>query len=312
MEVIIGIIAIIVTVVGIIIGLPPFIRYVNDNFNYNKTLSIQFRKYSTVKKIISYIWYFPMEKRQESWAIKESQVFLGNLEKAKQNPGLGIAILSVEFALNFFGEIANERIDDCINWGIIRTQKSKPFFVQVKYTDERTTNIKHVPDFRHTIALGIILSKTNKYPSHLDEYLKFIITNQHEDGGWSAGQGLTASELFSCLYAIELLMLNRENPIIIKKVDASIQKATNWLIKEQSEYNLWRSGVFPDYYWDIFFASTWILNRLVPLNLDKYNNNWRQVVIKTSLSILSKYQTINWQKIENLERFRIDASVSLI
>ncbi len=310
MDLVIGIVGTIVTIIGIIVGLPPLIQYVKDKFNNENNFSITFKSKTVGEKVITYIWNFPIENsNQDSWAIKESQVLLGNLENAKKNPGLGIAMLSVEFAQKFFGDYANDRIESCINWGIVRTQKTKPYFVQVKLTNPITTEMKYVPDFRHTVALGIILSRTNKHPSHLEEYLKYVIESQQINGGWSAGQGITVSELFSCLYAIELLMLNKDNPIVKVNLDNIIQKAIDWLIGEQSENNLWKSGVFNDYYWDPFFASTWVLNRLIPFKLEEYNIIWHKIVIQTSLSMLSKVQTINWSKIDDLERFRIEARI---
>ena len=57
--------------------------------------------------------------------------------------------------------------------------------------------------------------------------------NQHLDGGWTAGKGLTVSELFSCLYAIELLMLNKNNQIIRDQFDTALKDATNWIVEGQ-------------------------------------------------------------------------------
>jgi len=303
-------IGIIIGIIGIVVGFPPFIEFVKLHKKKKNKFKQRFSKLSFSEKIVLYIWYFPVENQnQSSWAVKESQVILGNLENAKKNPGLGIAILSIEFALTYFKEQANSRILNCINWGIIRTQKKEPYFILYEKRDESITKIEYVPDFRHTIAFGIILSKTRRKLSHIDEYLKYLVNNQHNDGGWTAGKGHTISELFSCIYAIELIVLNRTNKKVKSNYDNVIKKAVIWLVNNISNDYLWKSNVF-DEYWDMIFSSTWVLNRLIPLNLEELYENWSDIVNKISLNLLDNHQKIDWNTKDKFQKFRLETRIA--
>ncbi|MFZ1547247.1 MAG: hypothetical protein WAT12_09125 [Candidatus Nitrotoga sp.] len=57
-----------------------------------------------------------------------------------------------------------------------------PYMLLVEFFDPITSEIAKRPDFRHTLAFAIILTRTRKLDSYLNEYLKLTIKTQNPDG----------------------------------------------------------------------------------------------------------------------------------
>jgi hypothetical protein len=283
---------------------------------FESYLKPRYEKLTNAERILSYIWYFPLGKgNQVSWAVKESQILLGNLVKARESPGLGIAVFSVEFGLDIFGQLSFERIENCISWALIKTQKEAPFLLQVELTDPITTKKEIKTDFRHTLALSIVLSKSRQKPTYLIEYVKLALELQEDDGGWPPGSGDTVSEVFTVLYALELLLLNQNNNLLDnntrRKINPSIEKSIDWLITNLNKEFLWESGVLKDYAWDPLLATSWVIRRLLSLHLEQFNKEWLHK-INLAAQALVKLTTENstWIKSDDLQKFRVESRVA--
>ena len=300
---------------------PPFLfrnetknEIQKDHF-YGK-LKQSFTNLSIEEKILSYIWYYPLGGTDhESWAVKESYVLRGELLKAKENPGLGVAVYSIELGINVFGNYAMSRIDACIDWALLRTQKKPPYFIQVEIIDPITSKKELKSDFRHTLAFSIILSKTNKKQVYLAEYLKFTLNLQKADGSWPPGEGITISEVFTVSYAIELLKLNLDNEFFEQKVRneirTSLSKAINWLIANKNKNMLWESGVLKEFKWDDLVTTAWMLRRLLPLKLEDFNDDWvPQINVMINSLVRKSTDEAIWSMHDDIQRFRVEARIA--
>jgi hypothetical protein len=266
-------------------------------------------------KLLSLIWHYPENGGNcVSWAVKESYVLRGWLKKAREEPGLGVAIVTTELALNIFGENANSRIDGCITWAIANSFSEPPFFLKGKRSDTRDSEEEVVPDFRHTLAFSIILARTGKLKERVNEFLQYTLNHQNADGGWSAGQGKTVSEVFTVLYAIEFLSVCALDDQITETkrsiVQASRDHAMDWLILKVSGNGMWESGVFKDYVWDDLFTTAWVLYRLSQLK-DIISSKWNEVLLRSSLLMISKVsKPTTWERSPQLQHFRLEARVA--
>lgn len=222
--------------------------------------------------LIEFFWKYPTgDGNQASWAVKESAVLRGRLDAARRDTGLGVAIVTTELALNVFGKDAWNRVQEtCIRWAIGRTDAAAPHFVKVELLDPITSRRELKPDFRHTLALAVILARTRTQYGYLKEYLNTVIASQRQDGGWAPGSGTTISEVFTVLYAVELLHLcandSQFEPHIRSACEPSRDRALAWFLANRSAQGLWNSGVLTEYLWDDLQTTAWIIHRLAPLH----------------------------------------------
>lgn len=222
--------------------------------------------------LIDYFWKYPTgDANQASWAVKESAVLRGRLEAARQDPGLGVAIVTTELALDAFGEEAWNRVQEtCIRWAIARTEETTPHFVKVEVLDPITSRRELKPDFRHTVALAVILARTKSQYAYLKGYLNAVLGSQRNDGGWAPGSGTTISEVITVLYAAELLHLCADDHKLEQKTrsdcESSRDRALAWLLANRSTQGLWSSGVLTEYPWDDLLTTAWVVHRLAPLH----------------------------------------------
>lgn len=218
--------------------------------------------------------------------------------------------------MDIFGTTAISRIEACINWALLKTQKEQPFLLQVEIFDPRTSKKELKSDFRHTLALSIILSMSHKKPTYLNEYIKYTLNLQRTDGGWPPGTGITISEVFTVSYAIELLVLNLHNDNLDHKVkdklEDSIVSATNWLINNTTNNMLWESGVLKkEYPWDAVVTTAWMLRRLLPLNLERFSSEWNNKINLIIQSLINTCTKDNiWIKSDPLQKFRVESRIA--
>nr|VFK63519.1 MAG: Prenyltransferase-like [Candidatus Kentron sp. UNK]VFK70851.1 MAG: Prenyltransferase-like [Candidatus Kentron sp. UNK] len=231
------------------------------------------------QQLIEFVWDYPHGPgNQASWAVKESMVLRRLLDTAREQPGLGAAIASTEFASRVFGKAANHGIDICIQWAIAKTDPKPPHFFLSEFADPVTSRVKEVPDFRHTLTLAIILARNNRYPSRLEGYVDTVLADQRQDGGWMPGGGTTVSEVVTVLYAIQLL---HEYVVLPDLSDnkrlaciTARDRALRWLMDARTPTGLWSSGVLSEYSWENLWTSSWVLHRLC--RLDEVNvTGWR-------------------------------------
>ena len=296
----------------------PFVSRSESNVNVVPSPEIQPPPISNglplPQRLLAFIWYYPLAGgNHASWAVKESAVLRGELNSASKKPGLGIAIYSTELALKAFGDFADDRVEGCINWGLSRTQPEPPFLMLVEGTEPITSKTEIKTDFRHTLALSIILARTRKHLNHLKHYVQLTLELQEDDGGWPPGEGVTVSEVFTVSYAAELLTLcsqiNDLSKEIRQRAVFARDKAINWLIRNASKNKLWKSGVL-NYPWDPHFSTAWVLRRLVPLN-EISSKSWINCANQALHSMIQgALDPSTWSTTNDLQRFRVEARIA--
>ena len=266
------------------------------------------------QRLLTFIWNYPLAgENNTSWAVKETAVLRGELKSASKKPGLGIAIYSTELALKAFGDFANARIDGCINWGLSRTQPEPPFLMLVEGTEPITSKTEIKTDFRHTLALSIIIARAQKHLNHLKHYVQLTLDLQEDDGGWPPGEGVTVSEVFTVFYAAELLTLcsqiNELSKEMRQRAVLARDKSIDWLIRNANKNKLWKSGVL-NYPWDPHFSTAWVLRRLLPLK-EISSKSWVHCANQALHSmVLGALDPSTWSTTNDLQRFRVEARIA--
>lgn len=266
-------------------------------------------------RLLLLFWRYPIAGgNQASWAVKESLVLRGRIDEAREKPGIGVAIVTTELALNIFGDRARPFIDGVIAWGVSNCAQQFPFLWVSTFQRPRNNEIVVEQDFRHTLGFGIIIARTRTLELRLQEYLKIMFNTQLEDGGWSSGDGDNISEIFTVLYAIELLTLCGSNERLGQQTRAcclgSRKRALSWLISQSRSRCLWRSGVLPEFAWDDVVTTAWVLHRLGLIE-DAHIPEWSRCVDQAASAMTSKaFQESTWIGSTDLQRFRVEARVA--
>lgn len=309
-----------ITVIGLVIaGLGSWYTYLayrrGKPLPLDESLPDKHSANSLLAKLLTFVWHYPENGGNHiTWAVKESFVLRGRLEDAREEPGLGVAIVTTELALNVFGDKAQSRIDGCIAWALANLVSQPPHLLKGKKLDYRTSEEKTVPDFRHTLAFAIILARTGKLKARLSEYLRYALETQNPDGGWSPGEGRTVSEVFTVLYAVELLSLcgtDEKLPEEMRTIArVSRNRSTTWLLSACTESGLWQSGVLKQYVWDDIVTTAWVLHRLAPIR-GIPSPGWCDGLARAASSMIIKASNpTTWKGTAELQRFRAEARVA--
>jgi hypothetical protein len=225
---------------------------------------------SLPQRLLLFVWSYPEGKgNQASWAVKESEVLRGRIQSAREKPGLGTAIVSTELALDLFGAKANERVETCLSWAIARADKTPPHLLPGVLLNDITSCETQKPDFRHTLALAVILARSRRFYGYLEGYLGEVLASQRKDRGWDPGSGATSSEVFTVFYAVELLHLCTKDlhflPSKRRECEVARDRGLEWLVANRTATGLWVSGVLTEFTWDDLFTTAWVIHRLCPL-----------------------------------------------
>jgi len=265
--------------------------------------------------LLNYFWSYPLRGESESsWAVKESAVFRGNLQYAREKPGLGSAIVSTEFAIEMFGrEAAASRIDGCVSWAISRVDPAPPHFLFAEVVDPVTYGITLRRDFRHTMALAIVLARSGRLVERLQEYLSTVLSLQKEDGGWPPGEGVTSSELFSVLYGLELSDIcsrdERLEGTLRERCVRARESAAEWFLANASEHGMWASGVLQEFRWDDVVSTAWVLHRIVKVNVQMAG--WRDCIVRATRNLVERAGNPHyWTGTPQLQQFRVETRVA--
>jgi hypothetical protein len=260
------------------------------------------------------IWEYPDRGGNHvSWAVKESAALLGRMEYARDEPGLGVAIISTDVASAAFGSTASGKIGGVIAWAVSRTQQTEPHMVLVKKVEPITLAEEWQPDFRHSLALGVILARFDSHPHLLASYLSEALRLQSEDGGWPPGEGATISEVFTVFYAVEFLSLCAS----LERLDASVRlsclesrdRGLRWLVSSVGDDGLWSGGVL-EFAWESLHASAWLLHRLAPV-VPVEDDEWRECVHGVLATMVRRVaDSSTWASTEARQRFQVEARVA--
>lgn len=284
------------------------------NWTPGTSLWLRVRPHSLADRLLLYVWYYPRGSgSQKSWAVKESEVLRGRLESARERPGLGVTIVSTELALDVFGTQGHDRVQDSIRWAIDRVDKLPPHFLPGVVQDSVVSRETPTPDFRHTLALAIVLARTKTFYGYLDGYVQIALDVQRPDGGWDPRGGETVSEVFTVFYAVELLHLCSGNPHFLpaarRNFELARDKGLGWLIVNRTSAGLWASGVLNDS-WDDLLTTAWVLHRLSPMPTASVLN-WGPCVDHALEILLERSMEANcWIGSNADQRNRVEARIA--
>lgn len=265
--------------------------------------------------LLSFFWRYPSGGgNRVSWAVKESFVFRGKLDRAREDPGLGAAIITTEFALDVFGNEAQPAINGVVAWALSRCATEPPYLLLAEFFDTRTSEIVKRPDFRHTLAFAVVLARTRRLDSHLREYLKLTLETQNPDGGWHPGEGATVSEAFTVLYAVEFLTLCGSDESLSREIRQCCldrrSRAISWLVSAAEGSGMWQSGVINEFVWDDVVTTAWMLHRLAGIK-DVSIPDWSRCVDRAASAMtLKAVQEQTWKGTPELQRFYVEARVA--
>jgi len=288
--------------------LATLLSYRNDRIRKGAPASISVR-------LLSLIWSYPLgEGNQASWAVKESAVLKGNLGSARDEPGLGVAIVTTELALTVFGEAANSRIDRCISWGVENAEKEPPYRVFGGLRDKSSWATVEKPDIRHTLAFAVILARSRRYYTYLESYVRLAVELQRDDGGWPEDSVVTVSPVFTAFYATELLHLaaadEQFSQASRRAASEGRDRGVEWRMKDCDADGLWSTGVLSSFGWDKILASAWVLHRLAQ-TADIEVAGWKGCLDRALLSIVRKASTTEtWDNSSESQRQRVEARIA--
>jgi hypothetical protein len=273
--------------------------------------------HSIEARLLFYIWCYPLSGRQEaSWAVKESKALLGDVGAARDQPGLGVAIVTTELAFHAFGPTAADRVGVCIQWAVGQAEHQPPYRIEVK--ERETIDSAKLPartDFRHTLAFAVILARARKLPQYWLSHLQLTLERQDtDDGGWPADSVATVSPVFTAFYAIELLHVASSNPDVpsemLDQIPMARLKGINWLIQHRGPDGLWTSGALSDFRWDRAFTSAWVLHRLActsELQVDQ----WNQCLDNATFEIIKQaLDPGTWRESTEEQRYRVESRIA--
>jgi hypothetical protein len=171
---------------------------------------------------------------------------------------------------------------------------------------------RSIPDFRHTLALAVILARSKTY-GYLDGYVRMVLEKQRDDGGWYPGGGITVSEVFTVFYAVELLHLCAEDPHFVsdfrRKFELARDRGLEWLIANCTTTGLWESGVLTGFGWDDLFTTAWVLHRLSPIS-SRSVPAWEPCVEHALMILVQRSMDANSSTYSNPdERNRVEARI---
>ena len=266
-------------------------------------------------RLLAFIWSYPLTGENEaSWAVKESTALRGDLGTARENPALGVAIVTTELALAAFGDVANSRIDLCVSWGVGHAQRHPPYQMlaanREPIHDEKVVKV----DFRHTLAFAVILARTRKQRDYLLSHVRLALARQCEDGGWPSDSVMTISPVFTAFYGIELLHLASADssiPVEISNaIPAARENALKWLMNQSGSDGLWSSSVFRDFAWDRVFTAAWVLHRLAQ-TANVAVDGWRQCLDDAAFVMIQQaLDSQSWLGASEAQRHRVEARIA--
>lgn len=270
---------------------------------------------SLLPDLLTFFWHYPEgEGNRASWAVKESFVFRGKLDKAREQPGLGAAIITTELALDVFGNEAQPAIDGVVTWVLSQCTTQPPYLLLAEHFNTPISEFVKRPDFRHTLAFAIVLARAHKLDSYLHEYLKLTLESQKPDGGWHPGEGATDSEVFTVLYAVELLTLcgtDESFPMETRQCCLdSRSRAILWLVSDIKGSGMWQSGVINEFIWDDVVTTAWMLHRLAGIK-DTSIPDLGQCMDRAASAMVTKaVQELTWKGTPDIQRFYVEARVA--
>jgi hypothetical protein len=257
--------------------------------------------------LIRKIWKFPETEATRSWAVKESTVLRGDLTHASEQPGLGISLFTTELALNIFGGAAIPKVCNCVDWGVSQIMARPPFFIQQANLEAVDGNIVYKPDFRHTVALAILMSRSGTYQNLRNEYLNTILNQILPDGSWPSIPNDEKSSLPATVYAVEFLMISQKKGegVTPNLLDA-IRHGQEFIARSTIDGG-WTAGIFPGKPWEQVWTTAYLFPRLTSEHLPVFDG-WTDTLVKVAEFLLRAAPKAVYEN--DLLRFRVEARVA--
>ena len=268
-------------------------------------------------RLLAFVWLYPLTgENQASWAVKESAVLRGSLGVARDEPGLGVAIITTELALEAFGGAAESRVDRCIRWGLDHSESVPPFQVVAGLREQSSgVTVDVRPDLRHTLAFAVILARSRRHVARLEAYVHLACARQDvESGGWPADSVATISPVFTAIYAVELLHLASAMPEFDSELRSVARRARHrgieWLIASRDARGLWTSGNLAEFGWDRALATAWVLHRLIQTD-DHSVPGWHESLTRALMAMLDlALDPKTWVGCGEDQRQRVEARIA--
>jgi hypothetical protein len=266
-------------------------------------------RYQCVKLLLRNLWKFPESGgAQSSWAVKESDTLRGMIERATQRPGLGIALFTTELASEVFGAKAQPKIRASVDWGVSRAAVSPPYLLAEDSLDSITGRIIKKSDFRHTLALAILMIRSGSHVEHQKHYLLMALENVCSDGGWPAVIGSKDSDLPATAYAVEYLAASaRSDSTTQYDLADTLKSGQEWLILAASADGGWSTGIFADTSWDHIWSTAYLLPRLLSMQIPLFPE-WTHTMIEAAEAILRGTNTVSYT--DARLQFRVEARIA--
>lgn len=261
-----------------------------------------------LKLLLWQVWTYPDQGgSRSSWAVKESSVMRGDLERAHQRPGLGIALFTTELVAEVFGSAALSKIQACVDWGINQTQHSQHLLAE-RREDGITGKLTDELDLRHTVALAILMARFGSRETLQKYYLDLVLENICKDGGWPAVLGSNESDLPSTVYVVEFLSIcSRSDEVEALEINRAIRLGQEWLILNALNEGGWATNIFRDKAWDGLWSTAYLIQRLVTTEVDDFAE-WTDSIIQAFAYVLREAATLQYDN--NRTQLRVEARVA--
>lgn len=255
------------------------------------------------------LWKYPDTGGvHSSWAVKESDTLRGEISRAAQRPGLGVALFTTELASEVFGTKAQPKIRACVDWGVSKTASSPPYLLTEDSLDPITGRITKKFDFRHTIALAILMTRSGSHLDHQRYYLQMALENVCGDGGWPAILEGKESDLPATAYAVEYLAASAGSDMTgVEGLTDTLRLGQEWLILAASAGGGWSTGIFAGTSWDHVWSTAYLLLRLLSPQIPSFAE-WSQALSDAGSALLhGAYKT---DYTDPRLQFRIEARIA--
>jgi hypothetical protein len=262
-----------------------------------------------LRLLLRNLWKYPDAGGiHSSWTVKESDTLRGEINRAAKRPGLGIALFTTELASEVFGNKSKPKIRACVDWGLSRTVASPPYLLSEDSLDPITGRITKKSDFRHTIALAILMTRSGSHVDHQRHYLQVVLENVCGDGGWPAVLDSNESDLPATAYAVEYIAaLSRYDGATIEGITDTLRLGQEWLILATSGEGGWSTGIFAGTSWDHVWSTAYLLPRLLGSQIPIFPE-WSQAMSDAGTALLHGAYMADYTDV--LLRFRVEARIA--
>jgi hypothetical protein len=262
-----------------------------------------------LRLLLRKLWKYPDAGGiYSSWAVKESDTLRGEVGRAAQRPGLGIALFTTELATEVFGIKSQPKIRACVDWGVSRTAASPPYLLVEESLDPITGRITKKSDFRHTLALGILMTRSGTHVNHQRHYLQIALENVCGDGGWPAVLDGKESDLPATAYGVEYIAaLSRYNWATTEGITDALRLGQEWLILSTSSDGGWSTGIFAGTSWDHVWSTAYLLPRLLDSQIPTFPE-WTQAMSAAGAALLRGAYMADYTDVHL--RFRVEARIA--